>query len=412
MSTGRSTIRATRTTIVMVASIVALSAVVWWGLDRWARRHGFFDLHIYQDATRWWLDGNVLYEYVKPYTPGLGFTYPPFSAVLMAPMAFLSFDVVATIAVVTTAAAITMTTWWIITPVAEHHGWPRWYAVGLAVPLVSTLDPIHETMAFGQVNMYLYLLVLFDAWALARGYRFAGIGIGLAAAIKITPAFFIIYLLVTSRGRAALTAVITAAGATLFAAVLSPPTSWAFWTDVFWQNSRVGSYDDPSNQSLMGLLARLADPDQPSKLAWLGGALLIAALGLWRARHLWLDGDELAALSLAGITACLVSPISWTHHLYWMVPAIVVLIDAGLSRRTWGYFVLGLVTFGALAWSSVWHYDRLSGSHYDGGFIGVVGENSYALLCLVLLVCLPAREGMRRLAPPRFSDTRTAKLVE
>ena len=322
--------------------LAAVAYAVWYGLEHHAQRHGFFDLRIYRSAVSWWLDGRPLYEYVQPHTGGLGFTYPPFAGALMIPLAMMPFETGTALASVCTAAAVTLTTWWLVAPVAERNGWPRWFAVGVAVPLVCALEPIRETMGFGQVNMLLVGLILVDVWALRRGYRFAGIGIGLAAAIKLTPAFFVAYLLVTGRRRPALTAMATAVVVTLLTALAAPATSWQFWTGALWQTSRVGRYDYVGNQSWMGLLARLSDPTEPNRLIWLVGVLLVGTFGLWRARKAWQAGDDLAGFTLAGLTAVLLCPISWTHHLYWIVPAFVLLVAAAAEQRNLTYLAVAI----------------------------------------------------------------------
>ncbi len=373
-----------------IATVVTLG--IWYGLQHWAQRHGFFDLRIYRDAVQWWLNGNPLYEFVQPSTGGLGFTYPPFGAALMMPLALLDWEVATAIVSVANAAAITLGTWYLVAPVADRNGWPRWFAVWTAVPLVCALEPIRETMGFGQVNMLLFGLVLVDMWALNRGYRWAGVGIGLAAAIKITPAFFVVYLLATGRRRAAGTAVGTAVGTTLLTALFSFPTSWQFWTDTLWQTSRVGRYDYASNQSWMGLLARLVDGGEPDKLLWLAGVLVIAAFGIWRARRAWLAGDDLAGLTLAGLTGVLISPISWTHHLYWMVPALVLLVAAAAERRNWWYLFVAACTWAAVSGSLIWAYNHGPGEHHSDGWVGVLGENAYILLTVLLLATVPARD--------------------
>ena len=49
-------------------------------------------MKIYHGAMVWWANGNPLYDFVAPQTT-LGFTYPPFAALLMLPMATLSMPV-------------------------------------------------------------------------------------------------------------------------------------------------------------------------------------------------------------------------------------------------------------------------------------------------------------------------------
>src|SRR5581483_12201814 len=113
------------------------------------------------------------------------------------PMAWLGWNVTIALMLAASLAAIVLTTAWLLGPVADRHGWPRWFVICLALPLVTWLQPVRETLTFGQINLVLALLVLADLLVLApRGSRLTGVGIGLAAAIKLTPAVFILYLLV------------------------------------------------------------------------------------------------------------------------------------------------------------------------------------------------------------------------
>lgn len=168
-------------------------------------------------------------------------------------------------------------------------------------------------------------LVLADVQALRRGRPWAGVGTGLAAAIKVTPGLFLVYLVVTRRWRTTAIAAITV-GITLLAGFAVDP-SGRYWFRTLWQTDRVGPPSDPNNQSLLGLLAR---PEAPGR-AGTGLRLVLAALalviGITRAVLLNRRGDDLAGITVTGLTACLISPISWLHHLYWVVPAVVVLVD-------------------------------------------------------------------------------------
>ncbi|MCW2612138.1 MAG: Alpha,2-mannosyltransferase [Cryptosporangiaceae bacterium] len=390
-----------------LAAVGAVVALVAYGLLNHAQRHGFFDLEIYRGAARWWLDGHALYTFVQPHSGGYGFTYPPFAALCMVPTAFLGFDAAAAITSLASAAAITLTTWWLLAPVARRHGWPRWFAVALAVPVVSALEPVRETVGFGQVNLFLVALVLADVAALRRGRPWAGIGIGLATAVKLTPGLFVLYLLVTRRWRAAGVAAGAFGAATLLAAMVDGGTSWQFWTQTLWHTDRVGKLDYVSNQSLLGLLARLADSGEPDRLVWLTLCLGLLALLLSRAVRAFRAGDDLVGFTLTGLGTCVLSPISWTHHLYWVVPAVVVLVDVAAGRRlhrdappwlrarpapvAWfaGGTAAAIVAMFAL--SVIWPFNRPAGEHYSAGPIGVLAANAYVLTMLALLVLLPIR---------------------
>src|SRR5215469_4957120 len=139
----------TRTAIV-VAVVIAVAAAQWW----YGNRHDFFDLKIYFSAIRWWASGHQLYDFIQPdkIQTSLGFTYPPFAAFLMYPMAWLPLRVVIVAIWVGSAACVVLVTVWLMRPLATRHGWPLWYAACLAIPLISTLEPIRENFAFGQIN--------------------------------------------------------------------------------------------------------------------------------------------------------------------------------------------------------------------------------------------------------------------
>ncbi len=381
--------RATRMRVTAVAVVVLAVGIghYWYG-----NRHNYYDLRIYDDAIRWWASGRPLYEFshFDRIQGPLGFTYPPFAAVLMYPMAWVPVGVVVTVMVVANLAALVLTTAWLVFPLADRHRQPRWFVLGLALPLASTLEPIRETITFGQINLLLAVLVLGDLLLLLpRGSRWTGVGVGLATAVKLTPGVFIIYLLVTRRWRAAPTAGGAAAAATLLAAVLAPHDSWRYWTFTVWQANKVGRLDRIPNQAMWGTLLRLAAPHQPSRLVWLALVALVGGYGLWRAARAARAGDELTGVTLAGLVGLLVSPVSWQHHLYWFVPALVILVDAGgryvaLAAAVWLTVTVGVIAFFDYGLSYSW-LDTLP---------GFLISNWYLLVMLLLLVVLPIQSGI------------------
>lgn len=382
----------------LVATVVALVAVVSTvgPHDPW---HDFFDLRVYHGAAGWWADGRPLYDYLYGDSP-YGFTYPPFAAVLVLPMALLPSAVAATLHTGLNLAVLAGVTWWLVAPVARRHGRPVVLAVAIALPVAFVLEPVRETLGYGQVNLLLAALVLADVAALRRGARWAGVGIGLAAAVKLTPALFVVYLVAARRWRAAAVAAGTAAVATLATAAVAPATSWQYFTETLWQTERVGDEGRTANQSLLGGLTRLLDRDDPPRLLWvlLAGAVLV--LALTRAARAARAGDHLVGATLTGLAACLVSPITWTHHLVWALPALVVLADLAAGRpaaagaaRWWRARPralaggLGAVVVPVLGSSAIWF------TRADDGVLHLVAGNAYLLLALVLVALLPARAG-------------------
>jgi alpha-1,2-mannosyltransferase len=381
-------------------------------------RNHFFDLMIYRDAMRWWASGHPLYEYTQPNaTQGqLGYTYPPFAAVVMRPLAWLTPTATIWIYTVIAIACYAAAVWWLLRPVARRHGWPLWFAYGLAVVLGTGLEPIRLSYDFGQINPLLWALIVFDLAVLARRQsRWLGVGIGLATAIKLVPGIFIVYLLVTRRWRAALVATGTAALASAVAAAIAPRLSWTFWTDTLLHGTGVGQVTYPMNQSLEGAITRIGLSGGAGRVAWLVLAAAVFGYGLFRAARAGRVGDDLTAMALTGFVGSLISPISWVHHLFWFVPAILALVDtaagpihpaarradqlvpggvlSGLCQRPAligaAAFTYATVTFSMIQW---WDFTLLR----PGGVVGFLLSNWIVLLMLALLPVLPIRDRTSR----------------
>ncbi|GGR96023.1 hypothetical protein GCM10010269_38530 [Streptomyces humidus] len=387
----------------------------------------WFDLRVYYGTVNSWIhDGGRVYDYRVPGTP-YGFTYPPFAAVVMSPMALVGLRTAIVTALLLNLAALAFVVRVLSGPARRRYGW---YGAGLAACALALFEPLRDTISFGQVNLLLLALVLADArpptpvgpspssasshpsrplhrhtaphrhspthrhvparrrspahrferlrqlrWSCRSGWsRWAGVGIGLAAAVKLTPALFIGLLLISRRRRAAAVAIAVAAGATAFAALVAPDASRFYWTRAVWDTTRVGRLDYVSNQSLQGVLARLG---VESRAVWAVLVVLVLCGWAWRARRAAASGDRLGAVALTGLAACLVSPVTWVHHLVWLLPSFAVLIRTGRLR------VAGAL-YAVLCTSVVWlWFDDASGV---GGFLGA---NAYTWVTLGLLVRLP-----------------------
>ncbi|MFF7762322.1 glycosyltransferase 87 family protein [Streptomyces griseorubiginosus] len=344
----------------------------------------WFDLRVYHGAVDTWIHhGGRLYDYRVPGTP-YGFTYPPFAAVAMVPMALLGLRTAIAVGLLLNLAALAL-----VVRLLTGRAWRRlgWYGCTLGACALALFEPLRDTFSFGQVNLLLLALVLVDARLLATGRgRLAGVGIGLAAAVKLTPALFIGLLLVTRRWRAAAVATVVALAATGFAAVVAPDASRFYWTDAMWDTTRVGRLDYVSNQSLQGILARLGETD---RAVWAVAVLLTLCVWAVRARRAAAAQDWTAAFALTGLTACLVSPITWVHHLVWLLPSFAVLVRAGHPRTAGALYAV-------LCTSVVWlWFDDASGVD------GFLGSNTYAWITLGLLLWLPV--GQPRAARPNLA---------
>jgi alpha-1,2-mannosyltransferase len=131
-------------------------------------------------------------------------------------------------------------------------------------------------------------------------------------------------------------------------------------------------------------------------LLWLSFALLLVAVGFIRARSAHADGDEIAAFTIVGLTAAAVGPVTGTHELIWVLPAVLILLDAaartrlaarrplpgrGHRRPGAGYAAGAVLTYLLFVLAPVWTWP------------GVPAQNSYALALILLVNAVPWRAG-------------------
>jgi alpha-1,2-mannosyltransferase len=357
-------------------------------------RRGFFDLAVYQGATQYWLSGGQLYDYVLPGSP-YGFTYPPFAALVFSPLAAVGWH--------TAIAASLVVNVCVVARIGYRYLEPGWFSLCVGACAVALLVPVRDTISFGQVNLLLLLLVCVDASRLSRS-RWTGVCIGLAAAIKLTPALFIGYLFVVRQYRAAGVAAGTAAGATVLAALVAPRESLVFWGHALWETARVGQVGHVANQSLRGVVARL---DVPS-LWWLLAVAVVVAVWTIRCRRAADAGDHETGFALTAIACCLISPITWVHHLVWLLPALFLLARAALAAvppRRNRLLALLAAAFLPLCTGVVllWHGAGPS-------LAAFIGANAYVWIAAALLAGLPVVNANRVVLPVARRPVETARL--
>ncbi|MCP3804830.1 glycosyltransferase 87 family protein [Allokutzneria sp. A3M-2-11 16] len=305
-------------------AFVACTALAGWLAFTVTERAPFFDLEIYRAGGDAWLRGLRLYETGFPYLPTgmhLPFTYPPFAAILFSPLALVPLPTAAVATSVLTVAALIAT----CALTARHHGLrvPSALAVGAGAAAIMVLsEPMVITLILGQVNAVLMLLVVADC-LLPRTPWPRGLLIGIAAAIKLTPAAFLLYFLVARQWRPMRTAALTFLAATLTALVLAPQDSLRYWFGTLLHTDRIGTPHFYTNQSLRALLGRLGLPDTVLFPLWITCAAATAAVAYVAARRLRARGHDLAALLVVAIAGLLCSPVSWSNHWVWVAPALV-----------------------------------------------------------------------------------------
>jgi alpha-1,2-mannosyltransferase len=269
-------------------------------------------------------------------------TYPPFAALLFIPTTWVKLSTLKVVCVLVNAALLALLVHLSCKAAGLRKAAHTAPTILAATALGLWLEPVFQTFVFGQINLALTCLVL---WDLARpdGARFKGFATGLAAGIKLTPAIFAVYLLVTGRVKAAFTALAGFAVSVLIGLLVLPGASLEFFTRRMFETDRVGKVWIVDNQSLQGLIARALHNPAPG-LLWMAAAALTAAAGLYTARRVYLRrGLDVWGVLCTAVTALLVSPISWSHHWVWCVPLLAALA-AGTRGVRWRRALLAAVT--------------------------------------------------------------------
>ena len=264
------------------------------------------------------------------------FTYTPFAALLFAVASLLPFAGWQVVLAVLTIVLLPVVASQALGIAGRPAGMAR-AAAAFAIGAVSLwLEPVAMTLFFGQINVVLLALVVGDL-ALPDRTRGKGIGIGLAAAVKLTPLIFIAYLLLTRRVRAAAVSGLTFAATIGLGFALLPHASAVYWGGQFGQPGSTPFH--LLNQSLYGAILRLTHAGHHAHRYWLAAALVIALVGLGTSVVASRRGHELLGLVTCAATSLLVSPVSWSHHYVYVIPAFAL---AAYGPRRLGYRIAGV----------------------------------------------------------------------
>lgn len=293
----------------------------------------FADLHVYWGAVREMLAGRGLYGFAA--ANGDPFTYPPFAALLLVPVAWLSEGLAQTVWSGLEVVAVLMLARLAVGASVRPTWCPRGVWLPVVVTVLAVSAPVASTIHFGQVSLF----VTVAAAATLMGAR-SGVWAGLAAAVKLTP-LALLPAIAARRWRAGVVAAGVFVGAGAVAWMVVPHESAQYW----WHELPSGRYGHQSlvgNQSLAGLLARhpLPVPATVSTLVSVTAMVAVLVVGSWRAVRLARRGAGLAAFVVASCTGLLLTPVSWTHH---QTPVLLAALCVSLSTGRGTTLLRGLV---------------------------------------------------------------------
>lgn len=295
------------------------------------------DLQVYIAAVQDFFRG---YDIYQTSTAGwdLKFIYPPIAAVLMLPMAFGPY-------------AMWQVMWSLLLVgsqqlVLRRAGIPRGWVLGLlGAVVVLAVEPLRTSLGYGQVNTVLMALVVADLLPPRQGeHRWLPRGalLGLAAAIKLTPLLFVVFVWFAGRRRLAYTAAGSFVAWNVLGFIAMPGETIAYYIGLAHGQTNTASPVYTGNQSMLGVITRIFGQAVPTIIGGLILGLLVAALGTLVAAWWW-HRAPVFAVGLVGLCTAIASPLSWTHHHVYVILLLAsVFLREPLPR--W-------VRYASLAWA-------------------------------------------------------------
>ena len=335
-----------RTLTLAVVGTIAWAglALIGWRLAQAGPPGVGFDLALLLEAGRHAATGSPLYSpalvagaSVEAQT--LFYSYPPFVAQALAPLAGLPLPVVLVAWSVAAAAALAAVAVAIARRLAPHLA-----ASAVALPVVALAPlalPFGVGMLFGNLNVFfpaLYGLLLLGAIGEGRRARvIAGVALGLAAATKLHPASLLLWFAVRGlrqrRDRrpadaweVVAVAVATIAALAAFSLAVGGTSPWADYLAVV----RAGTgadLVDPRNMGPAGQLGLAFGLDATAvRLVYLAVAVTAVVVTAWSA---WRVRDPVQSLGTAALASLVTLPVTWYHYPAALLPFAI----AALVRR-------------------------------------------------------------------------------
>jgi len=394
-----------------LATLAIISGFFAWLLvDHLSGLHGTdrgIDLLVYRAGGHALLTGHSIYApdfaAINHSPHGLAFTYPPFSAVFFIPLALLSEGTAQVVMVVlNTAAAVTL---FVVIAVATQGKWDRlrsWRSLTAPISLKTAIAavtaaalftlsvPVQHNMLYGQVNLLLAAGVALDLLTPAPVWP-RGLLVGIAVAIKLTPAVFIGYFLVTRQWRALAASLAGTALATAVGWLVLPSDTARYLTSTVFQPARIGGLTYASNQSVRGIVERIPALDGVRALLCVVATAVVLVLAVIAIEHSRRSADPVAGVLAAGFIGLLCSPVSWGHHWVWLSAAAVYFLVRWAAVGGVGNLAAGLVVATVIRAAPWTHLPKFAErERLWTPFEHVLGS-VWALTALSLLVWFAAR---------------------
>ena len=254
----------------------------------------------------------------------LPWLYPPIAAVLSVPLSLVPFGVVAVASVALNVG--------LLTAILYRFNLRGWRLSLAALACVVVVEPVRDTIGYGQLGIVVVALVVLDVLPGPRIFRRRGLPegwmTGIATAVKLTPAVVVVADFFGGRRRHAWVAFASFLVATAVGFLALPQASVEYWLGL----ATSGTSSDAgmqvqldTNQSVYGAWLRIAG----STSVWtLLACAVVVVVGVVAAVGMYRANQRVLGVCLAGVASLVGSPIAWSHHYVWVVPLALALFGA------------------------------------------------------------------------------------
>jgi hypothetical protein len=284
----------------------------------------------------------------------VAYIYPPFFALVLAPLTSLGLLAAARIWLLAVQAAFIGS----LLLILRIH--PELSRGGRRLLLLASLGfmPVYLNLKFQQVATVWLLLITATLWAALRRHTgLAGAFIATAASLKVSPIFLIPLFARLGRWRIAVMGSVMLVMLTVVT-VLAAPGSWQFFTVVL---PRIGlgtaNWDNGSIDGLVSRIAELAPglfggaTQTVAKVVIAAAAIIVIGITLWQAH----GGSQQAWTLRLGVSALItalliVSSVTWQHHLVTLLLPLATGIAWITVRRPGARYGWWLFAAYAMCW--------------------------------------------------------------
>jgi alpha-1,2-mannosyltransferase len=331
-------------------------------------------------TTDYGRDFHAIYEGVSEFIRGMGplynlaelranpldalYKYPPSFALLFAPFAWPSFVPALYAWRIVNGLLLIVAAWALLR--AYNVRLRSWAGAGLLL-LLFLLRPIPDTLRYGQLDVLLLALLALGLLAIRRErWGWMGVAIGVAAALKLYPAYLLGLALIRRKPWAIAGAALTGGAIGLASLAFPGWGAWQIFLSEVLGTTGVGT-GWVENQTFNGFVNRLLSPERID-LSPDGGGWLRAATYAWFAAgtaltfYLTRPGGGMRADIAYGlwITALLlVLPAAWFHYqVILLIPLFqaFVLAEERAEGLAWPAVAAFALAWGLLAHGNMWTF--------------------------------------------------------